>query len=415
MTVLALLAACRPEPSVPPRPEPDSEPEPDPDPAPITGDTGAPVVPDAVVWELPACDIPDALATFGWAEAPAAERYTSGLPWDWVWDLHATGIALGEPQTVFLARTWRNAYNDVLEHDVAAARAALWRSDDTGCTWSELPVRLDRSPLRLDADRDVVYAWTDVRGEWIHDVYMPVAPSSEILVWDGTSARPHDVGAGVWMLSAVDGRVVVVDVGCAVSVSEDLGGSFVAVAGPPPTGSTLTAAYVDPIEPDLVACGFDDGRIWWRTANEDWRSTEVAEPEWQVTGIARSPVDPDRWWSLVAIPPVDPQQYGRDARYQVRTTGGGLGSVFGVVHEMGDNGSSDLHLGRGVLHPSPVDADETWVFSAGDLQTLVVGSGSVAIDRSPADQRIAEPIRLPGQPTAWVWGTVHQMIIEDYD
>jgi hypothetical protein len=418
--ILAGLAACQPpdpdpagprgstgEPPVHPGPGPGPGPEPPPE------DSGAPPGPETVAWELPACDLPDALGTFGWAEGPDAERHVTGVPPLWEWDINATGIALGPPQTVFLARTWRDVWTDELEQEAPEARSALWRSDDAGCTWSELPAPLDRAPLRLVADGDVAYAWTDLRGDVIHDTYTPVVASPELLVWDGAALQVRDVGAPVWTLSARDGRAVAVDTGCGVRSTEDLGASFALEAEPPPTAATLTAAYVDPVDPELVACGYDDGTLWWRALGADWRQAAVADSGWQVTGLARAPADLDRWWALVAIPPQDPAQYGRDARYQVRTAPA-LGAPFEVVHEMGDGGSGDLHLGRGVLHPSPTDPDEVWVVSAGELQVFVRGVGSIAVVRGPADLRIAEPVRLPGQPTALAWGGLMQMIVEDY-
>ena len=346
---------------------------------------------------------PRLLATFGWAEAPTAERHRSFVPPfpPWEWDLHGTGIALGEPGVVFLARTWRDAWTDALEHEDARARSALWRSDDTGCTWSELPVRLDRAPLRLDADREVVYAWTDVRGDWINEVFTEVAPSSELLVWDGTRARTRDLGTGIRTLSAVDGRAVVVDVACAVSASDDSGASFGAVAGPPPTGATLTAAYVDPIDPDLVACGSTTGasggapraRTGARRSSRSPSGRSAGSPAPRSIRTAGGP------WSRSRPSTRNSTGETPDTRCGAPAAGSGPRSPSST--RWTSPPAAPICTSGGKILPEPGRRRRDLVFAAGALQTLVVGMGAWRSSADPRTSRSPSRSASRASPPPW--------------
>ena len=183
--------------------------------------------------------------------------------------------------------------NTLLATLYTSAGDTLLRSEDSGCSWSEVAVVDVRSVLYLEgAPGGQAYAWT--------------SSSAQFFRYDGATLSPRTAPGNVYGLAVDPEDPLHIRIGgydCQIRESLDGGLTFFPVGGPAGSGGTLFyTTEFDPRDWNRVLCGgvggwitTDAGRSWQAIVPLDLADSDVT------FRFVFSPSDPGRVWARVNL------------------------------------------------------------------------------------------------------------------
>ena len=323
-------------------------------------------------------------ATPGWA-LPACESVSGTAAVTFTLDEGAK-LAPTAEQLQGIGYTWGLAALDTPNTLLAEHNGKLLRSEDAGCTWSQIGT-LNGGIFKLTAAKGgLAYAWVE-NGAGFYRIDESGAHAF-------STPAANIVGVGV---DPADGKHLRIgDASGAMHESADGGETWSKQGTPPASGSIIGYRFAfDPKNLDHALFGqsvgggavtFDGGETWQKAGGFGANGANVFS-------IAISPVQGDVVWA-------EALEMGPDIRHVYRSTDGGL--TFGVVVTE----SPDVDLINGTLIvPHATDPDVLYfVFGTGyndygtDLFRYDHGSGQVTKTHNTYDD-VSSIVASPADPT----------------